>query len=154
MGLLCCGINPSVHAAEAGVGYVTASNRFWPALRLACLSTVDRDPRRLLRDDGVGMTDLVKRPTAKASELRRSDYDSSLDRLRRLCSWLRPRSMVVVGIGPWRLASGDRRASLGWQPEPLGPTPVYVMPSTSGLNARASLAELADHLRTAAHPPR
>ncbi len=153
MGLLCCGINPSLHAAEAGVGYVTASNRFWPALNLAGLSDVDRDPRRLLREHGIGMTDLVKRPTSKASELRRHEYDASLDRLRRLCSWLRPRSLVVVGIGPWRLASGDRRAQIGWQPEPVGPTPIYVMPSTSGLNARVTLQELADHLRAAAEPP-
>lgn len=155
MRLLCCGINPSIHAAEAGVGYVTASNRFWAALRLAGLSDVDRDPRRLLRGHGIGMTDLVKRPTAKASDLERHEYDHSFSRLEGLCDWLRPRALVVVGIGPWRLASGDRRAAIGWQPEPVGPTPVYVMPSTSGLNAHVPLAELAEHLRAAAAgPPR
>jgi G:T/U-mismatch repair DNA glycosylase len=61
MRLLCCGINPSVHAAEAGVGYATASNRFWSALAAAGLTTVDRDPRRLLRDHGIGI--LTKRKT-------------------------------------------------------------------------------------------
>ncbi|NLD75301.1 MAG: methyltransferase domain-containing protein [Acidimicrobiales bacterium] len=153
MRLLCCGINPSVHAAEAGVGYVTGSNRFWPALQAAGLCDVPRDPRRLLRERSIGMTDLVKRPTPRASDLTSDDYVPSLDRLARLCSWLEPRSLVVVGIGPWRVASGDRKAVFGWQPHPVGPTPVYVMPSTSGLNARVSLAELASHLRAAAAGP-
>jgi G:T/U-mismatch repair DNA glycosylase len=36
------------------------------------------------------------------------------------------------------------------QPAGLGGVPVYVMPSTSGLNARVSVAQLADHLRAAA----
>lgn len=149
MRLLCCGINPSVHAAEAGVGYVTGSNRFWPAMQAAGLCDVPRDPRRLLRTNRVGMTDLVKRPTPRASDLTRTDYEESIVRLTHLCSWLRPRALVVVGIGPWREASGNRRATIGWQPDPIGPTPVYVMPSTSGLNARVSLADLADHLRAA-----
>ena len=48
MRLLCCGLNPSLHAADAGIGYVTPGNRFWPALRDAGLTTLDRDPRRLL----------------------------------------------------------------------------------------------------------
>ena len=76
--------------------------------------------------------------------------------------------------GPGRAARGlaaaaARSASSGWpggaprstaapspgvQPGDLGGVPVYVMPSTSGLNARVPLAELADHLRAAARPGR
>ena len=36
------------------------------------------------------------------------------------------------------------------QPDTFGGVPAYVMPSTSGLNARVPLDELADHLRAAA----
>ena len=153
MRLLCCGINPSVHAAEAGVGYVTRSNRFWPALRTAGLTDVDRDPRLLLRRHRIGMTDLVARPTPRARDLDPAEFGPSRDRLARLCAWLRPAALVVVGVDAWRRASGDRRAEIGWQPDPVGPTPVYVMPSTSGLNARVSLADLAAHLRAAADGP-
>jgi TDG/mug DNA glycosylase family protein len=153
MRLLCCGINPSVHAAEAGVGYVTRSNRFWPALRAAGLAAVDRDPRLLLRHHGIGMTDLVARPTPRASDLDPTEFGPSLDRLTRLCRWLRPAALVVVGVDAWRRAAGAPRAAVGWQPEPVGPTPVYVMPSTSGLNARVPLADLAAHLRAAADGP-
>jgi TDG/mug DNA glycosylase family protein len=152
MRLLCCGLNPSLHAADAGVGYVTGSNRFWPAMALAGLATRDRDPRYLVRHDHVGMTDLVKRATARADELSRGEYRAGVDRLAALCDWLRPGALAVVGLAGWR-AAVDRKATVGWQPAPLGPTPVYVLPSTSGLNARVPLADLAEHLRAAAAGP-
>lgn len=154
MTLLCCGLNPSLHAADAGVGYVTGSNRFWRALAAASLSDVraDRDPRRLLSVHHVGMTDLVKRPTSRADQVSTAEYAEGVERLRQLCEWLRPRAVAMVGLHGWRLAV-SRKATVGWQPEPLGPTPVYVLPSTSGLNARVPLAELAEHLRAATGRP-
>lgn len=152
MRLLCCGLNPSLHAADAGVGYVTGSNRFWPALTAAGLATRPRDPRHLLRRDRIGMTDLVKRATPRADELTGDEYRAGVERLERLCTWLRPAAVAVVGLAGWR-AAVDRRATTGWQDRHLGPTPVYVLPSTSGLNARVPLAELAEHLRTAADGP-
>lgn len=151
MRLLCCGLNPSLHAADAGVGYVTGSNRFWRAMALAGLSTGDRDPFHLLRHDRIGMTDLVKRATARADELAASEYREGVDRLDALCDWLRPAAVAVVGLAGWR-AAVDRKAVVGWQDRNLGPSPVYVLPSTSGLNAGTSLGQLVDHLREAAHP--
>ena len=44
---------------------------------------------------------------------------------------------------------GARTAVAGLQGESLGGRPVYVMPSSSGLNAHSSVADLADHLRAA-----
>lgn len=152
MRLLCCGLNPSLHAADAGVGYVTGSNRFWRAMAVAGLATRDRDPRHLLRHDHIGMTDLVKRATPRADELRADEYRAGVERLDRLCAWLRPAAVAVVGLAGWR-AAVDRRAMVGWQPRGLGGSPVYVLPSTSGLNARVSLDELAGHLRAAADGP-
>ena len=152
MRLLCCGLNPSLHAADAGIGYVTGSNRFWRALASARLSSRDRDPRHLLRHDRIGMTDLVHRATPRAAELSADEYRTGLARLARTCGWLRPAAVAMVGLAGWR-AARDRGAVVGWQPEPIGPTPAYVLPSTSGLNARVPLDELAEHLRTAAAGP-
>jgi len=56
--------------------------------------------------------------------------------------------VCFVGLGGYRVAI-DRKAKSGVQPEPFGGVPAYVMPNTSGLNARVPPAELADHLRTA-----
>ena len=153
MRLLVCGLNPSVYSADAGVGYARPGNRFWPALRLAGLTTLDRDARGLLRHDGIGMTDLVKRATVAAAELTRHEYREGLDRVDRLCRLLAPRAVCFVGLAGWR-AAVDRRATVGWQERRLGDaTPAYVMPSTSGLNARTPPAELAHHLATAAAGP-
>jgi len=153
MRLLVCGLNPSLRAADAGVGFVTPGNRFWPAALAAGLVTRDRDPRHTLRAHGVGMTDLVKRATPRAAELTRDEYRQGLLRVERLCAWLRPGAVCVVGLAGWR-AAVDRRATAGWQDRAFGGHPVYVLPSTSGLNAAIPLATLTDHLRAAARPTR
>ncbi len=149
MRLLVCGLNPSVHAADAGVGYVTPGNRFWPAALAAGLVTRDRDPRHALRHHQIGMTDLVKRATPRASALTSAEYRDGTARLDRLCAWLAPAAVCVVGLAGWR-AAVDRRAAPGWQDRRLGGRPVYVMPSTSGLNAATPASELVEHLRAAA----
>ncbi len=150
--LLVCGLNPSEHAADAGVGYVTPGNRFWPAAVAAGLVSRDRDPWHALREHRIGMTDLVKRATPRAAALTTEEYRAGVDRVDRLCGWLQPGALCVVGLAGWR-AAVDRRATPGWQPARLGGRPVYVMPSTSGLNAGTSLAALEGHLRVAAAPP-
>ena len=149
MRVLVCGLNPSLHAADTGVGFGRPGNRFWPAALAAGLVTVDRDPRHALIQHGVGMTDLVKRATTRADELSTDEYRDGLARLERLCTWLRPRAVCMVGLSGWR-AAADRRAVAGWQNRRLGPSPVYVMPSTSGLNAHAQLPDLTGHLQRAA----
>jgi TDG/mug DNA glycosylase family protein len=151
MRLLVCGLNPSIYAADAGVGFARPGNRFWPAARAADLVSVDRDPDHALRHHGIGMTDLVKRATVAAAELTVPEYQQGLLRVEYLVRWLRPEAVCFVGLAGWR-AAVDRRARAGVQEAALGGVPVYVMPSTSGLNARSSPAELTDHLRAAAAP--
>ena len=68
--------------------------------------------------------------------------------------------VIVIGAGPggyvaairaaqlgMQVACIDKRAALGWQPEPFAGAPTYVMPNTSGLNAHAKPADFVDHLR-------
>ncbi len=151
MRLLVSGLNPSLTAADAGFGYAGATNRFWSALAEAglCPAGADRDPWRLLADGGIGMTDVVKRATPRASELTTAEYRAGIARLDRLCGLLSPAAVVLVGLAGWR-AGADRKAVAGWQQRRLGPSPVYVMPSTSGLNAATPRATLVEHLRAAA----
>jgi TDG/mug DNA glycosylase family protein len=149
MRLLICGLNPSLYAADAGVGFARPGNPFWPAALAAGLVSVDRDPDHALRHHGIGMTDLVKRATVAADELRTAEYRSGLARVERLVRWLRPGALCFVGLAGWR-AAVDRRARPGPQQEGLAGVPVYLMPSTSGLNARTSRDELMAHFRAAA----
>jgi TDG/mug DNA glycosylase family protein len=152
MRLLICGLNPSVYSAETLVGFGRPGNRFWPAALAAGLASVDRDPRHALVHHRVGMTDLVKRATPRADELTTDEYRAGLARVERLCAWLRPDAVCFVGLAGWR-AAADRKATAGWQERTLGPSAVYVMPSTSGLNAHARLDDLTEHLATAAAGP-
>jgi TDG/mug DNA glycosylase family protein len=149
MRLLVCGLNPSVFSADAGVGFARPGNRFWPAALAAGIVATDRSPDLALADHGIGMTDIVKRATVAAAELTADEYRAGLARVERLVAWLRPGAVCFVGLAGWR-AAVDRRAAAGIQPAALAGVPVYVMPSTSGLNARTPLAELAEHLRAAA----
>jgi double-stranded uracil-DNA glycosylase len=149
MRLLVCGLNPSVYSADVGVGFARPGNRFWPAAVAAGLVTRSREPRHALASHAVGMTDLVKRATPRADELTTGEYRAGAARVERLVEWLQPGAVCFVGLAGWRAAI-DRRAVAGRQPADFGGRPAYVMPSTSGLNARVPLAELTEHLRAAA----
>ena len=142
--VLTVGLNPSPASADSGIGFARPGNRFWPAAMAAGLVTIDRDPDDALANHGVGFTDIVKRTTRAAAELSTDEFATGLARLERLARWLRPEAIVMIGLQGWR-AAVDRKAISGWQATPLGDRPVYVMPSTSGLNARTSLDELTDH---------
>jgi TDG/mug DNA glycosylase family protein len=148
MRVLVCGLNPSVLSADAGFGYAGATNRFWSTAVAAGVVTHPRDPLTALAEDRVGMTDLVKRATPNADGLTAAEYAAGAERLRGLVSWLHPGVVVFGGLAGWGAAVA-RRATPGPQPSPFGGTPAYVMPSTSGRNARTTPAELVAHFRLA-----
>jgi TDG/mug DNA glycosylase family protein len=148
MRLLVVGLNPSIYAADAGIGFARPGNRFWPAARAAGLVTRDRDPRHAVVHHGIGMTDLVKRATRSASELADADWVDGFARVERLVDWLEPAVVCFAGLSGWR-AAVDRRATAGPQSRRVGGRPVYVMPNPSGANAHARLADLTTHLRAA-----
>lgn len=149
MRLLLVGLNPSPHAVASGVGFSGPSNRGWPALLASGLASVDRDADAMLRYHRIGMTDLVKRATRRASELTVREYASGLQRLERLCAWLSPAAVCVVGLSGWR-AAVERAATPGRQERALGGRPVWLMPNPSGLNAHAALDDLVEHMLAAA----
>jgi TDG/mug DNA glycosylase family protein len=149
MRLLVCGLNPSVYSADRGMGFARPGNRFWPAALAAGIVTRNRDPGHALAQHAVGMTDLVKRATARADELTADEYREGFARVQRLVEWLQPGAVCFVGLSGWR-AAVDRKAVAGPQPDGFGGRPAYVMPNTSGVNAHATPAVLADHLRAAA----
>ena len=149
MRLLVCGLNPSLYAADAGVAYGRPGNRFWPAALAAGIVEVDRDPWHALRHHGVGFTDFVKRASVGAAELSAEEFRDGFARVERLCTLLRPAAVAFCGITGWRAATGDTRATLGWQERTVGGVRAYVLPNPSGLNAHAQVADIAAHLRAA-----
>jgi TDG/mug DNA glycosylase family protein len=148
MTMLLVGLNPSERAADAGVPFAPRGNRFWTAAAAAGIVSRDRDPRHALVAHGVGMTDLVKRASARADTVTAEEYRAGMGRMERLVTWLGPGVVCFVGLAGWR-AAVDRSARPGPQERRLGGRPVYLMPSTSGANAHADLRSLAGHLSAA-----
>ena len=148
MRLLICGLNPSLYAADRGIGFARGSNRFWKAALLAGLVSKTHDPVSALRNDRIGMTDIAKRATKRADEITAQEFQQGIARIERLAEWLKPRAICFVGLGGWRKAMNPQ-AQIGPQPETLGGIPVYLMQSTSGANAHATLDDLTAQLKAA-----
>lgn len=78
---------------------------------------------------GIGLTDVCKNESGADSHLSRHAYDAEglLRKIRRA----RPRVLAFNGLKPARAVLG-RAAACGLQPQPVGVTTVFVLPSTSG----------------------
>ena len=149
LNVLFCGINPSLYSAATGHHFARPGNRFWPALYHAGFTERLLKPSEelLLLEDGIGITNLVRRATATAAELTNDELRSSRSRLARKVRRFRPRCIAVVGIGAYRVAFDRPRATVGLQPEVLGTAALWVLPNPSGLNANHQLPELSEAFR-------
>ncbi|CAA9482297.1 MAG: G/U mismatch-specific uracil DNA glycosylase [uncultured Solirubrobacteraceae bacterium] len=154
--ILFCGINPSLTSAERGHHFARPGNRFWPALHRAGLT-----PRLLTPDEdaellsyGLGVTNLVDRPTRTAAELGRDELRAGAEALERVVAANRPRAVAVLGITAWRWGFDRPRAAVGLQPERIGGASTWVVPNPSGLNAHYQVADLARaYAQVAPHRP-
>jgi TDG/mug DNA glycosylase family protein len=143
--VLFCGINPSLVSAARGHHFARPGNRFWPALHLAGLTPrlLAPDEDRQLLDHGLGVTNVVDRPTRAAAELTPAELREGAAALADLVAEYRPRVLAVLGITAWRAGFGRPRAVMGLQPERIGGAATWVVPNPSGLNAHFQLPELA-----------
>jgi double-stranded uracil-DNA glycosylase len=158
LGVLFCGINPGLYSAAVGHHFARPGNRFWPALHRSGFTDRQLSPfedRRLL-EYGCGVTNVVPRPTAAAAELSSEEFRAGAAALERTLKRYAPAWVAFVGIGAYRTAFVDPLACVGPQDRPIGPSRVWVLPNTSGLNANyqsADLAKLFAALRQAAGFP-
>jgi TDG/mug DNA glycosylase family protein len=157
--LLVVGINPSLWSAATQAHFAHPSNRFYPALlaagivdrRIDVSAGMSEPDRQHLLDHGVGITNLVARATARASEVTPDELRAGIARVETLVGTVRPAVVAVAGVTAYRTAFGRPRASLGLQPEQLGAAALQVVPNPSGLNAHETVASLADAYAAAAH---
>ena len=150
--LLLVGINPGVRSAETGRHFARPGNRFWPALYAAGITPrlFSPDEQDLLLGLGVGITNLVARPSATAAEVTSAELRAGAGRLETLARRLRPRVVAILGLTAYRTAFGRPRAASGPQAEALGPAQLWVLPNPSGLNAHTTPSAHAEGLRAAA----
>jgi TDG/mug DNA glycosylase family protein len=142
--VLFCGINPSLYSAATGHHFARPGNRFWPTLHAAGFTRRVLAPweERELLDAGYGITNLVARATAAASELSADELSAGRRALERKIRRYAPRWLAVLGVGAYRTAFDRPDATIGRQPERLGASGLWVLPNPSGLNANYQLAAL------------
>jgi double-stranded uracil-DNA glycosylase len=147
--VLFCGINPGLYSAATGWHFARPGNRFWPALHRSGFTPRLLAPREqdLLPGFGLGITNLVARATAQASELDSAELRAGAEHLQALVDRHRPRIVAIAGVTAYRTAFGRPRASTGPQPERLGRARLWVVPNPSGLNAWWTTPKLIEAFR-------
>lgn len=153
--LLFVGINPGLWTAATSTHFAHPGNRFYPALLRAGVITEPIDPadgmddaeRDVLRERGIGITNVVHRATAKASELTDEELKAGGAELTALVARERPKVVAIAGITAYRAAFGLPKATPGRQPDTLDDlwsgAELWVVPNPSGLNAHETVDSLA-----------
>lgn len=143
------GINPGAYSAEVGHYFATPTNRFWPAINESGLLSKPLSPETdyKMLDQGIGLTDVVKRPSNSASKLRAADYRRWAPELKVKLARFAPLIVCFHGVTAYRnylkYAGGlDIKPELGRQPQGVGSSVVFVVPNPSPANASYSLETL------------
>ncbi len=156
LAILLVGFNPGLRSGATGHHYAGPGNQFWRLLAEAGLTPrlLRPDEGRLLPEFGLGLTNLVARPTASAADLAPGELRAGVPRLRELVGRYGPRIVAYTGKGVYLAAAGRAQAPWGLQADRLfGSVEDFVLPSPSGL-VRLSFTEklrwysaLAEHAR-------
>ncbi|HSE57577.1 MAG TPA: mismatch-specific DNA-glycosylase [Nitrospiraceae bacterium] len=149
--ILFVGINPGLRSMAVGHHFAGYSNRFWKLLYGAGLVSEPLGPEDdwRLPQWGIGITNLIRRPTAGVGSLKAEEYAAGRKRLHSLVLQHRPRVIALLGITllpalfPPRPrkspeSSVPLRPSPGWQPNRFADTRVHLLPNPSGRNAHYS----------------
>ena len=153
--LLFVGINPGLWTAATQTHFAHPGNRFYPALFAA--GVIDREidrsegftdeDRTYLIARGIGITNVVQRATAKASELTRAELRAGGEALASKVGELSPVVVAIAGVTAYRTAFRRNDAVVGRQPEDLEGAQLWVVPNPSGLNAHETTDTLAQWYR-------
>ncbi|MFE3997183.1 mismatch-specific DNA-glycosylase [Nocardioides sp. NPDC051685] len=149
--LLFVGINPGLWTAATQTHFAHPLNRFYPAIFRAGITTrpidasagMTPEDRDYFRARGIGFTNIVRRATAKASELSNAELKEGGAELFSLVARRKPAVVAIAGITAYRTAFNRPKAKQGRQPEPLAGAELWVVPNPSGLNAHETVPTLA-----------
>ncbi|MFB5192853.1 mismatch-specific DNA-glycosylase [Alicyclobacillus fastidiosus] len=142
--LLFIGFNPSPTSAQTGWNYAGPNNRFYRILHESGLTDrlyAPSESRQLFDKYDYGFTNLVLRPTPRASDVTAQEYREGATRLRTTLETYQPTFACFVGKGVYQQYARKQKVSWGFQPaDPSIHTRLFVAPGTSGL-VRMKLAE-------------
>jgi TDG/mug DNA glycosylase family protein len=131
-----CGINPGMRAARSGHHFDGRGNRFWQVLHLAGLTPFRIRPEEdcQLLSHGYGLTTVVERPTARASELVQAEFGDARVSFEKKIRQYEPRWLAFLGKAAIAGLLGQRDIAWGEQAITLAGARVWVLPNPSGLN--------------------
>jgi double-stranded uracil-DNA glycosylase len=134
--ILFVGFNPSIRSSETGHHFANPNNRFWRILYEAGLTPrrYDASEDAKLLDLGMGITNIVTRPTKAADEITKEEYQKGKEILRKKIETFKPQVVCFVGKGVYQEYSGLKKVPWGKQEKAVVPGTVdFVAPSSSGL---------------------
>lgn len=146
------GINPGAYSARVGKYFATPTNRFWRALGASGIVEINRSlvpgDEIWLIDTGIGFTDVVKRASSSASDLRAADYLEWAPVTRRKLEDAAPLIICFNGLTGYQLYaryghSLRIKPKLGEQSQRVGNSHIFVTPNPSPANATFSLDTIA-----------
>ena len=144
--ILFVGINPGIRSAEIGHHFAGYSNRFWKLLHESGLVPERIGPYEdgRLPEWGLGLTNLVARPTAGIDDLRPEEFPAGRRALVAKVRRFRPAVVALTGVTLVRavLPGLQIPPRVGPQREDLEGARVFVLPNPSGRNANYSYAEM------------
>lgn len=153
--VLLVGINPGVRSAQTGHHFAGPSNRFWKLLYESGLVTEPitfQDDVRL-PEWGLGVTNVVARPSPGIDELRPAEYLEGWRVLEQKIDQYRPAILALVGVTLYRMlwkalgAAPAPAIAPGFQHATVHGARIFVLPNPSGRNANFSYAEMLDAFR-------
>jgi TDG/mug DNA glycosylase family protein len=143
MRLVIVGCNPGEQSARVGHYYAGRNNVFWTLLHNSGVlpeELTHKDDRRVI-EFGVGLTDIVKRPTRTEEEIAREEFAEGRVVLAQKLEQYAPRVVAFNGKNVYEKFS-QRKCSLGLQKGRLYGARVFVLPSSSGLHTAGSGVKL------------
>ena len=134
--LVFVGYNPSLPAARTGHYYAGKQNFFYVLLHRHGLTPALLTPWDdwTLPRYGIGVTDLCPIPTAQAGMLPAGALRAGSVALRQKLERHQPATVCFNGLGVYRAYFGRPPGDAGLQPDLIGPSRVFVVPSTSPAN--------------------
>lgn len=141
MKMVLVGSNPGDRSARVGHYYAGRGNQFWPLMYESGVipEPIGYEDDRRIVEFGIGMTDLVKRPTKAMEEIERQEYAEGRVLLAQKLEELRPKVIAFNGKMVYEKFCG-RECKLGLQKELLYGAQVFVLPSSSGQNGGSERA--------------
>ena len=146
--LVIVGCNPSLVAARTGFYYSGRGNQFWPLLRDSGLvpKQIGMQDSERVAEFGIGLTDLVKRPTKGSDGLSVQDFTKGRTILSRKLKRITPSVIAFNGKIVYERFM-RMKCEYGLQDHLLYGAQVYVLPSTSRRCGRISYSQKLRHFR-------